>query len=81
MNANYNYGGYAPNNNTYNSNTGGGGGYNSQHDVYHLVHLDSFTQLDEVGRRGAFNGIVPDSVLLNMHNKARGSTLRVLVIV
>ncbi|KAG5490665.1 hypothetical protein JKF63_00787 [Porcisia hertigi] len=48
---------------------------------YAVVHLDSYAQLEEVGRKGATETIVTPEVLSSLRARARGSAIRVLVII
>ncbi|CBZ38970.1 hypothetical protein, conserved [Leishmania donovani] len=48
---------------------------------YAVVHLDSYAQLEEVGRKGATETIVAPEVLSAMRSRVRGSTIRVLVVI
>nr|CAJ2482405.1 unnamed protein product [Leishmania braziliensis] len=60
---------------------GGRGRGGRMFESYAVVHLDSYAQLEEVGRKGATETIVAPEVLSAMRSRGRGSTIRVLVII
>lgn len=59
----------------------GGAGMMPRLVVNVLVHLDDVSKLEELGRKGTMDGIVPQNIISNLLYKAKGSPIRALVVV
>lgn len=60
---------------------GRGGMYGPRRELYCTILLDNYSQVEEVGRKGTLETIVPPAVMKTITTRARGGTIRALLVV